>query len=194
MTLKAQLKTETTSSKKSIREMESSVAEATARTQKSEREYATLRDSMKGLVDGFKADAAALREEMRKREEKLRKEAEEVRKKYTKLIEEVRKEREEEGRGVKEVMRLSDESLKVTKEIEEGLKDEVARLRAEVDKSNKESEGAIKTAKCVRSSCCFLGLLTFPYRHLAEELARLRRLMRNAGSAEAQAALAEAQS
>ncbi|GJE98542.1 hypothetical protein PsYK624_147740 [Phanerochaete sordida] len=178
VTLKSQLKTETSTSKKSLREMETALTEAQARSQKCEREYITLRDSLKGLVESFKRDHDGLREEMRKREEKLRKEAEEVRKKYTKLIEEVRKEREEEGRGMKEVMRLKDESVKVTKEIEEGLKDEVARLRAEVDRSNKESEGAIKTAK-----------------HLAEELARLRRLMRNAGSAEATAVLAaEAQS
>ncbi|EKM50610.1 uncharacterized protein PHACADRAFT_213510 [Phanerochaete carnosa HHB-10118-sp] len=168
LTLKGQLKTETTTSKKSLREMEAALAEAQMRSQKCEREYVTLRDSLKGLVESFKQDHDGLRDEMRKREEKMRREAEEVQKKYVKLIEEVRKEREEEGRGMKEVVRLKDDSLRVTKEIEEGLKEEVARLRAEVDRSNRESEGAIKTAK-----------------HLAEELAHLRRLMRTAGSAEA---------
>lgn len=34
--------------------MESSLAEATALSQKSEREYITLRDSIKGLVESFK--------------------------------------------------------------------------------------------------------------------------------------------
>ena len=50
ITLKSQLKNETTSSKKTIRDMESSLTECTARTQKAEREYTTLRDSMKEVV------------------------------------------------------------------------------------------------------------------------------------------------
>ncbi len=65
--LKAQLKSETSTSKKTLRGMESSLAEATALSQKSEREYITLRDSIKGLVESFKTDAERLREEMRKR-------------------------------------------------------------------------------------------------------------------------------
>ena len=188
VTLKSQLKTETTTSKKSLREMEAALTEAQARSQKCEREYITLRDSLKGLVESFKRDHDSLRDELRKREEKMRGEAEEVRKKYLKLIEEVRKEREEEGRGMKEVVRLKDESAEVTKKIEEGLKEEVARLREEVDRSNKESEGAIKTAKCVFLPSLFYSRAHDLRRHLAEELARLRRLMRNAGSAEGAAA------
>ena len=51
ISLKSQLKNETTTSKKTIRDMESSLTECTARTQKAEREYAVLRDSIKGLVE-----------------------------------------------------------------------------------------------------------------------------------------------
>lgn len=145
VTLKAQLKTETTSSKKSIREMESSVAEATARTQKSEREYATLRDSMKGLVDGFKTDAAALREEMRKREEKVKAEAAAAAAKYAKLAQQVKKDQEEGGST--QVKKLLAEHQRVLKEIEAGLQAELDRLKEDVLKSGKDSEQANKTAK-----------------------------------------------
>lgn len=151
VSLKAQLKSETSTSKKSLRDMEAALAEAQARSQKCEREYATLRDSLKGLVASFKADHDGLREEMRKREERLRREAEEVRKKYVRLVEEVKRDREADGRGMGEVLHLKEEAESVRKEVEEGLKAEVQRLRAEVDRSNKESEGAIQTAKCVSS-------------------------------------------
>ena len=156
MTLKTQLKSETSTSKKTIREMETSLTESQARSQKCEREYITLRDSLKGLVESFKADHEGLREEMRKREEKMRKEAEEVRKKYLKLLDDVKRDREADGRGMKEVMRLKEESEMVRKEVEEGLKEEVQRLRAEVDRLNKESEGAIQTAKYV--FICYLRI------------------------------------
>ena len=146
--LKSQLKNETSTSKRTIRETEAALAESQARAQKCEREYVTLRDSLKGLVASFKTDHDGLREEMRRREEKMRKEAEEVRKKYLNLIDEVKKEREADGRGMKEVVRLKEESENARREVEESLREEVQRLRAEVDRSNKESEGAIQTAKC----------------------------------------------
>lgn len=68
--LKAQLKSETTSSKKSLKEMEGALSESTALSQKSEREYLTLRDSIRGMTEGWKADVGALREELKSREEK----------------------------------------------------------------------------------------------------------------------------
>jgi hypothetical protein len=53
VSLKAQLKAETTSSKKSLCEMEVALTESTqagtALSSKSEREYITLRDSLKGM-------------------------------------------------------------------------------------------------------------------------------------------------
>ncbi|THG96748.1 hypothetical protein EW026_g5144 [Hermanssonia centrifuga] len=163
--LKSQLKTETTTSKKSLRDMEAALTESTARSQKCEREYITLRDSLKGLVESFKTDHENLREEMRKREEKMRKEAEEISKKYKRLLDEVKKEREGGGQGMNAIVKLKMESEKARHDVEEGLKEEVGRLREEVDRSSKDSEGAIKTSK-----------------NLAEELARLRRLMRASGS------------
>ncbi|KAI0664465.1 hypothetical protein C8Q70DRAFT_948223 [Cubamyces menziesii] len=171
VSLKAQLKNETSTSKKTIREMEASLTESTARTQKAEREYVVLRDSLNRLVESFKTDAVNLREEMHRREEKLKTEAEEMGRKYRLLLEQIKKEREEGGEGIGELRRLTRENERIGKEIEEGLREEMRQLRAEVDRSTKESEEATQTAK-----------------DLAAELGRLRRLMRQAGAAAAQAA------
>ncbi|KAL7280616.1 LOW QUALITY PROTEIN: hypothetical protein ACG7TL_005553 [Trametes sanguinea] len=169
ITLRAQLKNETSTSKKTIRDMEASLTECTARTQKAEREYAVLRDSIKGLVESFQTDAVNLREEMRRREEKLKAEAEEMGRKYRLLLEQIKKEREEGGEGIGELRRLTKENERIGKEIEDGLREEMRQLRAEVDRSTRESEEATQTAK-----------------DLAAELGRLRRLMRQAGAAAAQ--------
>lgn len=84
---------------------------------------------------------------MRKREEKMRKEAEEISKKYKRLLDEVKKEREGGGQGMNAIVKLKMESEKARHDVEEGLKEEVGRLREEVDRSSKDSEGAIKTSK-----------------------------------------------
>ena len=147
VTLKTQLKSETSTSKKTIREMETALAESTARSQKSEREYITLRDSIKGLVESFKADQDRLREEMRKREERIRKEAEEVAKKYKRLVDEVKKEREISGSGVGQIAQLKEDSERVRREMEDRIRAEVEKLRVEVEKSAKDNDDAVKTAK-----------------------------------------------
>jgi hypothetical protein len=56
--------------------MESALSKSTALSQKSEREYITLRDSIKSLAESWKSDMEQLREEMQKREDKWRGEAE----------------------------------------------------------------------------------------------------------------------
>lgn len=177
ISLKSQLKLESTSSKKSIREMDSSLAEVTARSQKAEREYAVLRDSLKGLTASFQADATALREEMHRREEKVLREAEEVGRRYTRLVAEVRREREESGAG--EVKRLKEENDRIRHEVEQSFREDIGALRTQVEKVGKDNEEAWQTAKS-----------------LSEELARLRRLMRAEGAANAasEAAAADASS
>lgn len=146
ITLKAQLKGETTTSKKTIRDMESSLTESTARTQKAEREYATLRDSMKDLVRSFETDAANLRDEVKRREDKLKVDAEEMGKKYKLLLEQVQKERESGGLG--EIKWLLYENKRLTEQMETVLKEEMVTLRGEVDRHAQESDEAIQTAKC----------------------------------------------
>ncbi|KAI0761781.1 hypothetical protein BD413DRAFT_234975 [Trametes elegans] len=169
VTLRSQLKNETSTSKKTIRDMESTLAENTARTQKAEREYTVLRDSIDGLVKSFHSDANNLREEMARREEKLKGEAEEMGRKYRLLLEKIQQERDDGGEGIGELRRLTQENERIGKEIEDGLRSEMRQLREEVDRSTKESEEATQTAKI-----------------LAAELGRLRRLMRQAGTAAAQ--------
>ncbi|KAF8732663.1 hypothetical protein AX14_004102 [Amanita brunnescens Koide BX004] len=157
--LKSQLKTETTTSKKTIREMETALSESTALSQKCEREYITLRDSIKGLVESFKTDADRLRDEVQRREEKWRGEAESAGKKYKLLVEKIKSAAGERA----DVKRLFEEEKRLNKEVEQAWLGEIQRLMAEVDKSNKETEEASNAAKDV-----------------ASELARLRRLMQSA--------------
>ncbi|KAG1812921.1 uncharacterized protein BJ212DRAFT_1369012 [Suillus subaureus] len=157
-TLKSQLKTETATSKKSLREMESALAESTALSQKAEREYITLRDSIKSMTESWKHDTDRLREEMRKREDKLKKEAELVGKKYKLLADEM-KEAQRQQASVKD---LKNEDQKIRKEVEEEFREEIIKLKARVELQSHQSDGAVETAKSL--SC---------------ELARLRRLMQS---------------
>ncbi|KAK2464019.1 hypothetical protein APHAL10511_003963 [Amanita phalloides] len=160
--LKTQLKTETTTTKKAMREMEAALNESTALSQKCEREYITLRDSIKGLVESFKTDADRLRDEMRRREEKWRGEAESVGKKYRLLLEKI-KSAEEDKINVKS---LFEEEQRLNKEVERVWLEEIQRLKADVERSNRENDEATSTA-----------------RDLTVELARLRRLMQSVGRA-----------
>ena len=184
LTLKSALKSETTTSKKTIREIESSLAESSARSQKAEREYVTLRDSIKGLVESFKQDQNSLREEMKKREDRIRKEADEVKQKYLKLVDEVNKQRERDGAGLQEIRKLKEEAEEARRKVEDGLRSDIQKLREEVDRSTREDNGAVQTAKYVLSF--HLGFVSLIQccryrRNLSDELARLRRLMRASG-------------
>lgn len=158
--LKTQLKSETSTSKKTIREMELALAESTALSQKSEREYITLRDSIKSLTESWKADTDRLRDEMRRREERLRNEAESVGKKYRLLLEEIKTNKD----SSESVKKLIEEDKKAGKAVEQSWLDEIEKLKEEIQRSTEQGEQGDQTVQQV-----------------AAELARLRRLMRNAG-------------
>jgi len=158
VTLKAQLKAETLSSKKSLREMEASLTESTALSSRSEREYITLRESLKGMKTAWRADVDSLREDMRKREERWRSEAEAAGKKYAKLLGEI-KARKADALSVEQ---LRDDDTRIRHEVEEEFRVQIRALKEQVQSSSEASEKAEKTAE-----------------HLAGELARLRRLMRS---------------
>jgi hypothetical protein len=143
--LKAQLKTETTTSKKTIREMDAALSESTALSQKCEREYITLRDSIKGLVESFRTDTDRLRDEMRRREEKWRSEAESAGKKYKLLVEKIKSAEGERA----DVKKLFEEEKRLNKDVEQAWLGEIQRLMAEVGKSSKETEDASNTARWV---------------------------------------------
>ena len=142
-TLKSQLKTETTTSKRSLREMEASLAESTALSQKSEREYITLRDSIKNMTESWKHETDRLRDEMRKREEKVKKEAETIGKKYKQLAEEMKVAQLAQTK-VKDVQ---NEDSKIRKEIEDEFQQEMKQLKAQLEEQSDRSDQAIETAK-----------------------------------------------
>ncbi|KAJ3885799.1 hypothetical protein GG344DRAFT_91158 [Lentinula edodes] len=106
--LRSQLKSETSQSKKSLREMEVALAESNALSQKSERD-------LKHLTESWKSDTERLHDEIRKREEKWKGEAETLCKKYRKLVEEVQASRK--GEEVVKVLREEDRNK--AKEIED---------------------------------------------------------------------------
>lgn len=125
--------------------MESALTESTALSQKSEREYITLRDSIKGLVEGWKTDTEKLREEMRKREERLKTEAEVTSKKYRQLLEEVKG-----YESLKEeVHRLREEDQTKSAALEKKWTDEVEQLRKEVDESVQKGQADTEITKYV---------------------------------------------
>ena len=142
-TLKSQLKTETTTSKRSLREMEAALAESTTLSQKSEREYITLRDSIKGMTESWKHETDRLRDEMRKREDKVKKEAETVGKKYKQLGEEMKAAQLVQTK----VKDLQNEDSQIRKEIEDELRQEIRQLKAQTEDQSHRSDQAIETAK-----------------------------------------------
>lgn len=146
--LKAQLKAETTSSKKSLREMEAALAESTALSSKSEREYITLRDSLKGMKSAWRTDVDSLREDMRKREERWRGEVETTGKRYAKLVEESKARKAD----VQSVGLLREEDARIRREVEDEFREEIRALKERVQSSSAASEKAEKTAECVSSS------------------------------------------
>jgi hypothetical protein len=141
--LKAQLKTETTTSKKTIRDMEAALSESTALSQKSEREYITLRDGLKGMAETWKQDTERLREEMRRREEKLRIEGERLGKMYKDLVEKVKSSNE--GRDL--VKTYKEEDRRRTEEVESLWTKQIETLKLEVEKQEKTTEAANEMAK-----------------------------------------------
>ena len=125
--------------------MESTLAESTTLSQKSEREYITLRDSIKSMTESWKHDTDRLRDEMRKREDKLKKEAESAGKKYKQLVEEVKAAQEQQVL----VKDLQQESSQIRTEIEDEFREEIRKLKTQVEMQSKQSDEAAQTARLV---------------------------------------------
>ncbi|KAF9454359.1 hypothetical protein P691DRAFT_692489 [Macrolepiota fuliginosa MF-IS2] len=158
-TLKQSLKQETSTSKKTIREMESQLSESTALSKKSEREYITLRDSVKGLVESWKHDTESLRGDMKKREERWKKEVDGVGKKYRDLVQNVK---EREKVWEEEFKRVREEDRQLGKEVEGVWEKRVKEMEGQVERSQKSCKKAESTAQ-----------------ELAIELAILRKRMKS---------------
>ena len=168
--------------KKHVREMEATVAEQRSRTQKSEREYTTLKESIDGMKRNWKTDIDALREEVSRRDEKARTEGVVMAKKYRKMADELKASQT----GGESIKKMKAEDEKIRKEIEDGFRDQIKLLKDEMAEQAKENSEAVNTARfvvpCLSPMCC---KFTRVCRELALELGRLRRLMRLAGTAPA---------
>lgn len=84
--LKTQLKTETAGTKKSLRDMEAALTEATALSQKSASEYSAIQSAYSRLGESWRKELDGVKEDMRAREEALRKETEDIAVKYRSLV------------------------------------------------------------------------------------------------------------
>ena len=142
-TLKSQLKTETSTSKKTIKDMETTLAESTTLSQKSEREYLTLRDSMKSLNEAWKRETDGIRDEVRKREDQIKAEGEKVAKMRQKLSEELKAFE----KVKKEVKALREDDKKRDVDVEKFWMSEVEKLRGKLAEEADKTDQASKTAK-----------------------------------------------
>lgn len=124
--------------------METQLAESTALSKKSEREYITLRDSLKGMAETWKHDTDSLRSEMKKREERWRKEVDGVGKKYRDLVQNVK---EREKIWEEEFKNLREQDGKMQKGVEAYWTAEIKKLEDEVEKSGKDCDKASRTAQ-----------------------------------------------
>lgn len=123
--------------------MEASLAESTALSQKSEREYITLRDSIKGMVETWKQDTDRLHQEMKRREDKLVAEAQRAGKMYKDLVEQIKKKNESQVL----VSKLKEENDEHTKEVEAYWTKQIEVMKEEIERQTRNSEEANKTAK-----------------------------------------------
>lgn len=84
--LKTALKNTTSENKKALTDMEATVSEATTISQKAEREYAALKDSVSGMMDAWRREVQELRAQVHRKEEEWAKEREEVALKYKSVL------------------------------------------------------------------------------------------------------------
>jgi len=154
--LKAQLKNETTTSKKTMREMEIALAEATALSQKSEREYLTLKDAVKSLQDGWRADVERLQEEIKGKEAAWKKEIEQVNLKYNTYV---KLQKSSQYVLSHAALRFADGMLQVRKSKDRGTQDRIETTRHKI-RGNHAQRAAIvagcgREVECrIRARCC----------------------------------------
>ncbi|KAF8738920.1 hypothetical protein RHS02_05431, partial [Rhizoctonia solani] len=151
--LKAQLKDETSATKKSMKEMHTTLSQAKAVAQRSEREYVQLRDTLSTMREGWRKEVETLRDQMRGSQN----EAQEALSKQImllKLLEDQKVERENMDKLHAEYRAVQDEFTKQ-------FRSELAAALATVERSARDCDSADRTAKDV-----------------ADELARLQRLIK----------------
>lgn len=97
------------------------------------------------MKSAWKSDVEMLKEEIKRKEERWQKADEELGGKYKRLLEEVAKGTEQ--RESLEELKKKDKELRES--IEGSFRDEISRLREEVERETKEQQKANKTAVCV---------------------------------------------
>lgn len=141
--LKSQLKSETSTSKRTLREMEAQVQQSTAVSQKCEREYVTLRDAITHLSEGWKHDVGQLKKEMQEREAKVRTEAEDIGRKYKRLLEQSEKERE----AYASVKKILEEERRLQQDLKDFFGSQLDELHGSLQRSEQDSSSAAKMAQ-----------------------------------------------
>ena len=128
--------------------METALAKSTALSSKSEREYITLRDSLKGMKVAWCTDVDTMQGHVQTRGALARRgEAETAGKKYANLLEENKACKAD----VQNVGQLRKEDARIRSEVEEEFREQIRVLKEEVQSSSAVSEKAEKTAECVLS-------------------------------------------
>ncbi|CAE7092419.1 unnamed protein product [Rhizoctonia solani] len=153
LALRSQLKDETLSSKKSMKEMQTTLSQAKAVAQRSEREYVQLRETLTGMREGWRREVESLREQMRGSQN----EAQEALFKQATLLEILEEQKVERAK----VEMLHAEYRAIQDQFTTQFRSELAAALATVERSARDCDGAGRTAKDV-----------------ADELARLQRLIR----------------
>lgn len=97
----------------------------------------------------WKSDIDALREEMNRRDEKARAEGATVAKKYRKMADDLKTSQS----GGESIKKMKAEGEKIRKEIEDGFRDQIKTLKAEMASQAKENSKAVETARFVPPIC-----------------------------------------
>lgn len=97
------------------------------------------------MKSAWKSDVEMLKEEIKKKEERWQKADEELGGKYKRLLEEVAKGSKQ--RESFEELKKKDRELRES--IEASFREEIGRLREEVERETKEQQKANRTAECV---------------------------------------------
>lgn len=84
--LKTALKNTTSETKKSLKDMEATMTEATFTSQKAESEYNALKDSVSGMMQSWKREVQQLRDEVQRKEDEWAREREQVALKYKSVL------------------------------------------------------------------------------------------------------------
>ncbi|KAF8315368.1 hypothetical protein DL93DRAFT_886136 [Clavulina sp. PMI_390] len=155
--LKVALKNTTTDTKKSLQSMETSLVEATTKSEKAEREYLALRDSLGSMRETWQREAGELRSEILLKEKEWQQERNNMVSKHQKLLEL----QQANGAQRSRLEDLTEERNQQNDEFVQYFRQELATLRGQfLDNAQRSSKAEI-TAD-----------------YVAGELARIRKLMR----------------